>query len=333
MSPAEPQRAGGRVCVVGSFMMDIVVRTERRPAAGETVIGDSLAFYLGGKGFNQAVAARRQGVATDMVGRLGADDFGDRFVAALAAEGIGAAAVGRDPKVGTGSGLPVVDAAGENAIVVVPLANTACTPDHVRDAAAVLGAADVVVVQLELPIDTVVAALEVARAAGAQTILDPAPMHPEVGRLRGLVDLVTPNESEAAALLAAAGMAPGDDDADTAARVAEAMGAPRVLLTLGERGAVLFDRGTIHRFAPHLVTVVDTVGAGDATTGVLAAALAGGADLPAAAGQGVAAGSLAVTMAGAEPSMPTGAAVADLLAATATTTNLPLTTVDSGGTP
>src|SRR5580765_2797325 len=113
----------GTVVVVGSFMMDLVARCERRPGPGETVIGESLDFFLGGKGFNQAVAAARSGATTSMVGRLGQDDFGDQFVEALDREGIDRTHVTRDGDLGTGAGLPVVDAAGDNAIVVVPRAN------------------------------------------------------------------------------------------------------------------------------------------------------------------------------------------------------------------
>src|SRR3989442_588714 len=123
------------VCVVGSFMMDVVGRTAKRPAVGETVIGQSVDFFLGGKGFNQALASARYGTPTSMVGRVGTDAFGDQFVAALAREGVAADYVTRDHVVGTGVGLPIVDLAGANSIIVVPQANLECTPRHVEDAA------------------------------------------------------------------------------------------------------------------------------------------------------------------------------------------------------
>ena len=191
----------GSVCVVGSFMMDVVVRTAKRPAVGETVIGESVSFFLGGKGFNQALASARYGTPTSMVGRVGTDSFGDQFMAALTNENIEASHVGRDEFAGTGVGLPIVDTAGANSIIVVPQANLQCTPDHVDKAADVIGAAAVVLAQLELPYETVARALEVARAAGARTILNPAPMGPtSLQQFRGLVDLIIPNESEAAAI-------------------------------------------------------------------------------------------------------------------------------------
>ncbi len=301
---------GNGVCVVGSFMMDVVVRTAKRPAVGETAIGESVNFFLGGKGFNQAVASARFGAPTSMVGRLGTDGFGDQFVDALARENIASTFVGRDAIIGTGVGLPVVDSSGTNSIIVVPQANLECTPAHIDAAAGVVGAAAVVLAQLELPYESVARAFEVARAAGAKTVLNPAPMGANsLDQFRGLVDLVTPNESEAATIAPGA----GEDPEQIAAAVAAALGAGAVLLTLGEKGALLWDNGVVTRFDAHHVTVVDTVGAGDATCGALAAAWAQGASLADAARAGNAAGALAVTVAGAEPSMPHRAAIDQLL--------------------
>ncbi|HUR77572.1 MAG TPA: ribokinase [Acidimicrobiales bacterium] len=299
------------VCVVGSFMMDVVVRTSKRPAVGETVIGDAVDFFLGGKGFNQAVASARYGAPTSMVGRLGSDPFADQFADALRREGIHAQFVTRDPRVGTGVGLPIVDGDGANSIIVVPLANLECTPRHVEDAAEVIRSAAVVLGQLELPPESLAAAFTIARNAGVRTILNPAPMSAEsLQRFRGLVELITPNESEAAAI--APGV--GDNPVDIAAAVAKALDTPAVLLTLGERGALLWERGATTSFDVHAVSVVDTVGAGDASCGALAAAWASGASLVEAARVGNAAGALAVTVAGAEPSMPRRDQIDQLLA-------------------
>lgn len=300
----------GTVCVVGSFMMDVVVRTAKRPAVGETVIGESVDFFLGGKGFNQALASARYGTPTAMVGRLGADAFGDQFVAKLAAEGIAADHVGRDDAVGTGVGLPIVDTSGANSIIVVPQANLQCTPAHIDAAHDVIGNAGVVLAQLELPYESVARALQLGRAAGAKTILNPAPMSAQsLDMFRGLVDLITPNEAEAAAIAPGA----GEDPVAIAAAVSAALDAPNVLLTLGEKGALLWEQGATTRYDVHAVTVVDTVGAGDASCGALAAAWAAGAALADAARVGNAAGALAVTVAGAEPSMPTRASIDQLL--------------------
>ena len=298
------------VCVVGSFMMDVVVRTAKRPSVGETVVGESVNFFLGGKGFNQAVASARYGAPTTMVGRVGSDAFGKQFLAALKKEKIHAEHVGQDPDVGTGVGLPIVDDTGANSIIVVPQANLHCNPLHIEDAAEVIMASAVVLAQLELPYESVVEALRIGREAGVRTILNPAPMSGQsLVQFKGLVDLVTPNESEAAAIAPGA----GDDPAKIAAAVAEALDAPAVLLTLGERGALLWDAGTTTTYARHHVSVVDTVGAGDATCGALAAAWAGGGSLADAARVGNAAGALACTVAGAEPSMPKKKQIEELL--------------------
>jgi ribokinase len=298
------------VCVVGSFMMDIVVRTAKRPAVGETVIGESVGFFLGGKGFNQALASARYGAPTAMVGRLGSDGFGDQFAAKLAEENIDATHVGRDAAVGTGVGLPIVDTTGANSIIVVPQANLQCTPAHVEAAADMISSAEVVLAQLELPYETVARALSIAKDAGVRTILNPAPMGDQtLAAFRGLCDLVIPNEAEAAVIAPGA----GEDPVEIAASVAEALGASAVLLTLGEKGAVLWDAGAVTRYNAHRVDVVDTVGAGDASCGALAAAWAGGASLAEAARVGNAAGALAVSKAGAEPSMPDRTAIEGLL--------------------
>jgi ribokinase len=297
------------VCVVGSFMMDVVVRTSKRPSVGETVIGDSVDFFLGGKGFNQAVASARYGAPTTMVGRVGTDGFGDQFVAALDREQIHREYVGRDPEVGTGVGLPIVDDSGANSIIVVPQANLQCNPRHIEDAAEVIMNAGVVLAQLELPYESVAEALRIAHDAGVRTILNPAPMSGQPLTLfKGMVDLITPNESEAAAIAPGA----GDDPVAVAAAVAAALDAPAVLLTLGERGALLWEDGHTTRYERHIVRVVDTVGAGDATCGATAAAWAGGASLAEAVRVGNAAGALACTVAGAEPSMPTRAKIEEL---------------------
>jgi ribokinase len=298
------------VCVVGSFMMDVVVRTSRRPAVGETVIGQSVDFFLGGKGFNQAVASARYGAPTTMVGRVGADAFGGQFLAALDRENIHRDHVGEDAHAGTGVGVPVVDDTGANSIIVVPQANLQCNPRHIEDAAEVIMHAAVVLAQLELPYESVAEALRIAHDAGVRTVLNPAPMSGQsLANFKGLVDLITPNESEAAAIAPGA----GENPAAIAAAVASALDAPAVLLTLGDRGARLWQDGTTTSYGRHDVNVVDTVGAGDATCGALAAAWAGGASLSDAARVGNAAGALACTVAGAEPSMPRRAQIEELL--------------------
>ena len=278
--------------VVGSFMMDLVARTSRLPKPGETVIGESFAMFLGGKGFNQAVAAARADGDVAMVGRVGGDDFGRRFLAALDAEGIDRTGVSLDPRVGNGVGLPVVESSGQNAIVVIPQANHELTPSLLPRE--VIAGASVVLLQWELPEPVAVEAARIAREAGATVILNPAPAVGDIAAFEGLIDVLVPNEHEASVL--------GE------------VGGVDIVLTLGEKGSRVVERdGATTDIAPHVVDCVDTVGAGDAFCGALAASLAGGASLVDAARIGNAAGACAVTIEGAEPSMPRRAAIDALL--------------------
>lgn len=276
----------GRVVVVGSFMMDLVARTERLPRPGETVIGESFAQFLGGKGFNQAIACARSGGDVAMIGRVGDDAFGRQFLDALDADGIDRRGVSVDPSVGTGVGLPVVETSGQNAIIVIPRANHELTalPAEVFDGASV------VLLQWELPAAVSVEAARLGRSAGATVVLNPAPAVGSIGDYAGLVDVLVPNESEFAAL----GGAPDGVE---------------LVLTLGDKGARVGDV----TLPPHDVSCVDTVGAGDAFCGALCASLADGATLVEAARIGNAAGALAVTKHGAEPSMPRRAEIERLL--------------------
>jgi ribokinase len=295
----------GRVAVLGSFMMDLVVRAERRPEAGETVIGDGFEMHLGGKGFNQAVAARRSGAATGMIGRLGDDDFGRRFLAVLEREGIDRSHVGIDEANPTGVGAPLVEPSGENSIVVVPLANSAITVDDVVAATALIGDSDVLLLQLELPLAAAVAAAEIARRHDVKVMLNPAPARPsaDIVALRGLVDVLLPNQVEAA-MLAGAHAAPE--------RLAREWGCT-VVMTAGRAGCVISDDGQTWSSPAYPTSAIDTVGAGDAFCGALAACLAEGVPLREAVRHANAAGALAVSTRGAEPSMPLRADIAALV--------------------
>lgn len=276
--------------VVGSFMMDLVAVTPVLPKPGETVIGESFAQFLGGKGFNQAVAAARSGADVAMVGRVGDDAFGREFLDALDREGIDRAGVSIDESMGTGVGLPVVESSGQNAIVVIPRANHALRTVP----ADVFAGAKVVLLQWELPAAVTVEAARLAKEAGAIVVLNPAPAVGDLRDYDGLIDVLVPNETEAATI----GAVDGID----------------LVLTLGDKGALVRSAGREQRYDPHDVDCIDTVGAGDAFCGALCAALAGGADLFEAARIGNAAGALAVTKAGAEPSMPHRRAIDALLA-------------------
>jgi ribokinase len=287
------------VAVLASFMTDLTVRVPRRPGPGETVAGTSFHRFLGGKGCNQAVAAARAGAATAVVGRLGDDEYGRDFLDLLHREGIEAASVTTDPSEGTGVAVPIVEDSGDNSIVTVARANARVTVAEVEAASSVLTGADVLLLQLELPAPAVVAAASRARAAGVTVVLNPAPAVVDLADLVGLVDVLVPNEVEAAQL---SGI---DDDPLAAAKELRRRLGASVVVTLGERG-VLVLHGDLEELMPaHAVEVVDTVGAGDAFCGALGARLAAGDELCVAARYANAAAALAVTREGAEPSIPT----------------------------
>jgi len=261
----------GSVCVLGSFMMDLITQAPRRPVSGETLIGTGFSQHLGGKGLNQAVAAARSGARVRMIGAVGDDEYGDQFLQRLEHERIDAAHVMTTPR-GTGVGLPLVEPGGENSIVVVPRANLAVSPADIRAAAPVLEASDVVLLQQELPISTICEAARIARAADVTVMLNPAPVVDRTFELRGLIDILVPNEPEARALASDSDGAP---DALGKTLLAE-WGLDRVVLTLGSEGALIVDDDGWRPVAAYPVAAVDTVGAGDVFCGSLAAGLARG---------------------------------------------------------
>ena len=292
------------ITVVGAFNLDLVFWAERRPQRGESLMGRRFGMFPGGKGFNQAVAAARLGAEVHMIGRLGTDDFARPFLETLAAEGIDERYVVRDPEAGTGVASPVVEADGSNSIIFVPRANLRLSPADVEAAADAIRASDVLLFQLETPPDASLRAAELARQAGALVIFNPAPALPFPDALWPLCDVLVPNEVEAAML---SGQPTGDPG--NAARALLARGLQAVVVTLGEKGALLVTREGEQHFSPHTVEVVDTVAAGDAFCGALAVCLAEGDLLPEAVRFANAAGALATTIAGAAPSMPQRAAV------------------------
>ena len=290
--------------VVGSVNVDLVTTVERLPAVGETVTGGRFTQHHGGKGGNQAVAAARLGAATSFVGAVGADGFGSEARAALEADGVDVTELLTIPGQVTGVALILVDAAGENSIAVAGGANEALEPAHVAAAFGRIrpGPGDVVLVGHEIPTRTATEALRLARAAGATTILNPAPATGVTLEMLDLTDIVTPNQGEAAELLAIEGETEGLG-ADRLARLA---GGGHVLVTLGGRGALLVGPDGSSPIPAPMVEVVDTVGAGDTLNGALAAGLAAGLPLAEAARRAVTAASLATARAGARAGMPTG---------------------------
>jgi ribokinase len=292
--------------------MDLVARAPRIPQPGETIIGRDFHTLPGGKGANQAVAAARLGATVAMVGRVGGDAFARLLLDNLAAAGVDHTSVTQDSGAATGVALIVVDAAGQNSIVVASGANMRLSPADVETAETAIASADVLLLQLETPLETVTRAAQIAHAHGVTVILNPAPARPLPPALLSLVDVLVPNESETALLTGL--------PIDSRARVEAAAGALResgvgaVILTLGERGALLAQAGGTQVFPAFMVTAVDTTAAGDAFMGGLAVALAEGQSLAESIRWGNAAGALAATQLGAQPSLPTRRAVEKLLA-------------------
>jgi ribokinase len=293
----------GGIAILGVFVADAAFRTVRRPRSGETVLGESFALGPGGKGSNQAVAAGRLGARVRFVTRLGDDAFAELAERTWREAGV-EPVVTRDPASYTGAACIVVDAVtGDNAIVVCPGAGGELAPADVDAAAAAIAGSAVFMTQLEQPIAAAVRGLEIARAAGVTTILDPAPAVTLEDELLALADILTPNEGEAAALTGRE--VASVDDARRAGDALLARGAGKVVLTLGAQGVLVHGGGqSAHIPAVDAGPVVDTTGAGDAFNGGLAAALARGDDLLAAARFGNRVAAVAVTRHGTAAAMP-----------------------------
>jgi len=292
-----------RVAVVGSMNMDLVVQTPQFPKPGETVIGSDLLTIPGGKGANQAVAAARLGANVAMIGRVGDDLFGRQLQDNLAADQIDLRHVMVTPETASGVALIVVDENGQNSIVVSSGANARVTVADVESAAETITTADVLVLQLEIPLKAVTRAGQLARQSGVQVILNPAPATKLPAELLALVDILIPNESETTTITGLP--SESREEIEVAAADLMAAGVGSVILTLGEKGAFLAQEGTT-RHIPALIVeqVVDTTAAGDAFAGAMAVRWAEGASLVAAARFGCAAGAIAATRAGAQPSIP-----------------------------
>lgn len=300
---------GVDVVCVASFNADLVSRVARPPARGETLLASEFHIQPGGKGSNAAIACARQGARTAVLARLGDDDFGRMALSLWAREGIDASAVEVAPGEPSGVAQIWVYDDGDNSIAVAAGAGAALDARHARGAQGLLRGAKLVMASCEVPFAATQAAFEIARSHGATTLLNPAPARPLPDPLLRVTDLLTPNLGELRALT-------GLDDIDAAARALMARGPRAVVVTLGAAGCRIVERERASVALPgHAMTVADTIGAGDTFTGALAAALARGEALHAAARWANAAAALSVTGSGAIGGMPTREAVAALLAA------------------
>ena len=299
-----------RVAVVGSLNLDIVVSLDRMPGAGETVFGKALERHPGGKGLNQAVAAARLEAEVHLLGAVGDDGSGEWLLDVVRREGIRSEGIGK-ARGTSGTALIEVDAAGENRVIVIPGANAEVSATDVARHLESLAAVDVVLTQGEMSTDVMIAAAETGRKLGAQVIVNPAPVREYPRELLAIVDILVPNEHEARAMT---GM-PIDNmvDAVEAAQALQERGPSCVIITRGDKGAVWSSPEGSGQTAAFKVSAVDTVAAGDAFCGGLAAALARGRPLSEAMRWGSAAGALAATSRGAVPSLPSLAVVTELL--------------------
>ncbi len=300
-----------KVVVVGSSNTDMIIKVDRLPQPGETVIGGEFSTAAGGKGANQAVAAARAGADVTFVARVGADMFGRQAVERFASDRIDVSYVIEDPGAPSGVALIFVDQHGENSIAVASGANARLTPADVLAARDAISSADILVTQLETPLETVRAAVELAAEHGVRVVLNPAPAQPLGAEVLRHVSVLTPNETEAALLTGIE--VSSEADAAAAAEQLASVGVAAILLTLGARGAFVFDSNQRELVPGFPVEAVDTTAAGDVFNGALAVALADGSPLVEAVRFANAAAALSVTKLGAQPSAPTRAEIEQLL--------------------
>jgi ribokinase len=303
----------GRIVILGIFVADTAFRAERAPRLGETLIGSSFAQSPGGKGSNQAVAAARLGGDVMLIAKLGRDAFADLARETWASAGVTVRVV-ESADAPTGAAFILVEeGSGENAIVLFPGAGATITPAEVGTQAPAIEGAAVFMTQLEQPLAAAQRGLEIARAAGVRTILNPAPAQALPDGMLGLCDIVTPNEMEAEMLTGI--VVESLDDARRAGEAFLARGVGAAVITLGARGAVQCTaNGFVHVPAVEAGPVVETTGAGDAFNGALATALASGAETVEAVRYGCAVAGLSVTRPGTADAMPSADEVAALLA-------------------
>ena len=289
-------------------MMDLVVRAPRLPRIGESLLSHSFKTSPGGKGANQAIAAARLGASVALIGKVGADRFGEILRTGLDAAGVDTTFVTTDPQIGTGVAVPIVLDSGENAILAVPQSNLALSPADIEPARQAIAGADMLMVQFEVGMEATLVAMRIAHEAGVPILLNPAPVAAYPDGMLELASIIVANEVEAAALAPAAA---GDHRRELTELRRDASNA---VITLGEHGALVDDGTTVSNVEAFNVESVDSVGAGDAFCAGLAVALCEGKGILEAARFANAAGALAVTAEGAQSSLPVRSDVEALLA-------------------
>jgi len=291
-----------KIVVVGSSNTDMIAKIERIPKPGETVIGGKFSTAAGGKGANQAVAAARAGGDVTFIARVGEDMFGEQAVQGFIEDNIDVSNVLKDADAPSGVALIFVDEKGENSIAVASGANANLAPADVEAASGAITSADVLVMQLEIPSETVEAAAAIASENDVRVILNPAPAQPLSDELLRHVSILTPNEGEAELLTGV--KVESEKDAEAAAKALLAKGVKNALITLGAKGVLAADADSVELVPGFEVKAVDTTAAGDVFNGALAVAIAEGKPLKEAVAFANAAGALSVTKLGAQPSAP-----------------------------
>lgn len=291
-----------RIVVVGSSNMDMIARIPRIPSPGETVTGGEFAMFPGGKGANQAVAASRAGGDVELIARVGNDLFGKQAIAGFALDGIKTDHMIRDNETASGVALIFVDRQGENSIAVASGANMKLSPGDIDAARDVIALANTLLLQLDIPQETVKAAARIAHQRRMRVILNPAPWNPIDDELLRYISIITPNKTEAEMMSGI--KIESDADLSTAAKILQSRGVETVLITLGAQGAYLLGFGLRERIPAFRVQATDTTAAGDVFNGALAAALVEDKPIREAVHFANAAAALSVTRMGGQPSIP-----------------------------
>jgi ribokinase len=296
------------IVVMGSINTDLVIHTTKFPKPGETVTGSDFKTLPGGKGANQAVAAARLGARVSMIGRVGNDPYGLAALENLRQQQVGIQEVVVDPAAPSGIALVLIDAHGNNSIIVSPGSNGKLDQDDLDRSAGLFGSQTILVTQLEIPAAVVTAGIQLAKSRGAYVILNPAPAQQADARILQEVDTLILNETELVTLA-------GCREMHSGLKALLEMGVKQVALTLGAQGCILLTPEREENIPAHAVKVVDTTGAGDAFIGAFSSAIASGDDFWTAGWWGNAAGALATTSVGAQSSLPDKKQLLDLLKA------------------